>query len=123
VTTDHDAASPAETLAGARLPFDPSALVFRERVHYAVDANWKIAVENYLECYHCPVAHPGFSALVDVDPDAYVLEESGEVWSQYGSARDGDGRGKRTGPWSSRCSAASSRASWTEAACCPKANV
>jgi choline monooxygenase len=56
-------------------------VVFRERVHHAVDANWKIAVENYLECYHCPVAHPDFSALVDVDPDAYVLEESGEVWS------------------------------------------
>jgi phenylpropionate dioxygenase-like ring-hydroxylating dioxygenase large terminal subunit len=66
-------------------------VVFRERVHHAVDANWKIAVENYLECYHCPVAHPDFSALVDVDPDAYVLEESGEVWSLYGSARDGDG--------------------------------
>jgi phenylpropionate dioxygenase-like ring-hydroxylating dioxygenase large terminal subunit len=61
--------------------FDPSALVFRERVHHAVDANWKIAVENYLECCHCPVAHPDFSALVDVDPDADVLEESGEVWS------------------------------------------
>ena len=41
------------------LPFDPAALVFRERVDYALEANWKIAVENYLECYHCPVAHPG----------------------------------------------------------------
>ena len=47
--------------AAARLPFDPAALVFRERVDYALEANWKIAVENYLECYHCPVAHPGFS--------------------------------------------------------------
>jgi phenylpropionate dioxygenase-like ring-hydroxylating dioxygenase large terminal subunit len=90
-SADPDAASPAEMLAGARLPFDPSSLVFRERVHYAVDANWKIAVENYLECYHCPVAHPGFSTLVDVDPDAYVLEAEGAVWSQYGRAREGGG--------------------------------
>jgi choline monooxygenase len=58
-------------------------LVFRERVDYALDANWKIAVENYLECYHCPVAHRGLSALIDVDPDAYVLKGEGSVWSQY----------------------------------------
>ena len=24
-------------------------------------ANWKIVVENFLECYHCPVAHQSFS--------------------------------------------------------------
>jgi nitrite reductase/ring-hydroxylating ferredoxin subunit len=76
-------------LEGLRLPSDPSALVFRERVGYALEANWKIAVENYLECYHCPVAHPGFSRLVDVDPDAYRLEGEGPVWSQYGRSRDG----------------------------------
>jgi phenylpropionate dioxygenase-like ring-hydroxylating dioxygenase large terminal subunit len=91
VCADPAAVPPAETLAAARLPFDPAGLVFRERVDYALDANWKIAVENYLECYHCPVAHPGFSRLVDVDPDAYVLEGDGPVWSQYGRARSGDG--------------------------------
>nr|NIR29049.1 aromatic ring-hydroxylating dioxygenase subunit alpha [Gammaproteobacteria bacterium]NIR82970.1 aromatic ring-hydroxylating dioxygenase subunit alpha [Gammaproteobacteria bacterium]NIR90335.1 aromatic ring-hydroxylating dioxygenase subunit alpha [Gammaproteobacteria bacterium]NIU04116.1 aromatic ring-hydroxylating dioxygenase subunit alpha [Gammaproteobacteria bacterium]NIV51412.1 Rieske 2Fe-2S domain-containing protein [Gammaproteobacteria bacterium] len=26
-----------------------------------VQANWKVAVENYNECYHCPVVHPTFS--------------------------------------------------------------
>src|SRR4029453_15787211 len=30
--------------------------------------------ENYLECYHCPVVHKGFSAAYDVDPDEYRLE-------------------------------------------------
>ena len=91
VSADHEAPGPAEMLADARLPFEPSSLVFRERFHYALDANWKIAVENYLECYHCPVAHPGFSDLVDVDPGSYVLEGNGPVWSQYGHARDGSG--------------------------------
>ena len=66
-------------------------LAFRERRTYTVAANWKIAVENYLECYHCAVAHPGFSRLVDVDPDAYTLECAARRWSQYGQARDGDG--------------------------------
>ena len=44
------------------------------RYDYVIAANWKIVVENYLECYHCPVAHPSFSDLIDVDPDAYRLE-------------------------------------------------
>ena len=35
------------------------------------------ALENYLECYHCPVAHPGFSKVIDVDPDAYRLSVEG----------------------------------------------
>jgi choline monooxygenase len=92
VNADRAAPPLAEVLGSLAVPFDPDTLVFRERVEYSVAANWKIAVENYLECYHCPVAHPGFSRLVDVDPDAYVLEGEGPVWSQYGRARDGDGR-------------------------------
>ena len=31
-------------------------------------------VENFLECYHCATAHPGFSSEVDVHPDRYLLE-------------------------------------------------
>jgi Rieske 2Fe-2S family protein len=31
------------------------------RACYSVDANWKLATENYLECYHCAPAHPEFS--------------------------------------------------------------
>ena len=46
-----------------------------------------MAVENYLECYHCPVAHKAFSALVDVDPDAYRLEAANGLLSQYGERR------------------------------------
>lgn len=33
---------------------------------YSVRCNWKVAVENALECYHCPIAHPSFSNLFDV---------------------------------------------------------
>ncbi len=36
----------------------------RVRHHYDIAANWKVVVDNYLECYHCPVAHPGFSVLI-----------------------------------------------------------
>ena len=33
------------------------------RKTYSVRANWKLALENYHECYHCGPAHPEFSGL------------------------------------------------------------
>jgi Rieske 2Fe-2S family protein len=33
------------------------------RETYTMDANWKLAVENYLECYHCTPSHPEYSKL------------------------------------------------------------
>lgn len=31
------------------------------RETYAINANWKLAVENYMECYHCGPAHEEYS--------------------------------------------------------------
>jgi Rieske 2Fe-2S family protein len=31
------------------------------REMYSIRANWKLAIENYMECYHCAPAHPEFS--------------------------------------------------------------
>ena len=70
----------------------------------SLEANWKVAVENYLECYHCPVAHKAFSALVDVDPDSYRLEAADGLFSQYGRAPNGPDDGTATQPASSTSS-------------------
>jgi Rieske 2Fe-2S family protein len=45
---------------------------------YVVEANWKLIVENYLECYHCPTIHP---ELCRVSPpeSAEALDHSG-IW-------------------------------------------
>jgi phenylpropionate dioxygenase-like ring-hydroxylating dioxygenase large terminal subunit len=60
---------------------DVDGLRFHVRWPYELRANWKIAVENYLECYHCAVNHPGF---VDaVDERALRLEASGSRLSQF----------------------------------------
>ena len=42
---------------------------------YEVAANWKIVVENYNECLHCPTVHP---ELVSIVP----LYRFGEVWDE-----------------------------------------
>lgn len=66
---------------------DLDALRFYERFEYEIEANWKIVVENFLECYHCPVAHPSFSTVIDVDPDSYRLERHEWFSSQLGPLR------------------------------------
>jgi phenylpropionate dioxygenase-like ring-hydroxylating dioxygenase large terminal subunit len=70
------------------------ALRFRRRSEFELACNWKIAVENYLECYHCAVAHPGFSAVVDVSPDAYRLETDTLSSSQFGPSKEGRSEGQ-----------------------------
>ena len=49
--------------------------------------NWKVVVENFLECYHCPTAHPAFSAEVETHPDRYVLEAHPTFASQFCRAK------------------------------------
>lgn len=68
---------------------DVDALRFRERAVSEYDANWKICCENFLECYHCHVAHPGLSKVLDVSEDAYRLEEGRWLSSQYGPVKQG----------------------------------
>jgi len=67
---------------------DVDGLVFHSRADSEYSANWKVCVENYLECYHCSVAHPSFSKAIDVAPDAYALETRRWLASQYGEARN-----------------------------------
>ncbi|MDX6358017.1 MAG: glycine betaine catabolism [Nocardioidaceae bacterium] len=39
-------------------PYDAASLVTCETHTYDVEANWKVIVENYQECYHCSMIHP-----------------------------------------------------------------
>ncbi len=41
-------------------------LTFGHRLTYDIKSNWKNVVDNFLECYHCPVAHKDFCTLVDM---------------------------------------------------------
>jgi len=48
---------------------------------YEIASNWKIVVENFNECYHCPIAHPKFSEVIDTN--AYRVETDHEYFSTY----------------------------------------
>ena len=69
------------------LGLDVASLVHHSRWEAEIDANWKIVCENFLECYHCAVAHPGFSEVIDVSPEAYTLSSDGRLSTQHGPLR------------------------------------
>jgi choline monooxygenase len=81
-----DALGPVPELV-AGLGLDVEALRFHHRSEFELEANWKLACENFLECYHCAVAHPSLSDVLDVAPDAYRLESDGLTSSQFGPLR------------------------------------
>ena len=45
--------------------FQFEGLQFAERRDYVIDCNWKVYVDNYLEGYHIPIAHPGLMREID----------------------------------------------------------
>jgi choline monooxygenase len=92
VNPDADAAPLAEFLDGipervAEAGIDVDSLRFLQRSESEYDANWKICAENFLECYHCPTAHPGFSAVMDVSPSSYLLETHANRMTQWSPPR------------------------------------
>lgn len=95
VNADADAPPLAETLGElpdlvASAGLDVDALAFHSRAPFSLEANWKIAVENFLECYHCAVAHPSFSEVIDVTPSGYRLESHPTFASHHARLRNGD---------------------------------
>lgn len=44
-------------LAPLVAPFDLARTRVVHTAHYPVPANWKLAIENYMECYHCAPSH------------------------------------------------------------------
>lgn len=61
------------TLTPLLAPFGLARTLIAHREQYPVQANWKLLIENYNECYHCSAAHPEFSRSHAIHlPDARV---------------------------------------------------
>jgi Rieske 2Fe-2S family protein len=60
-------ASPFEAshapLIGRFSRFNMRSLKIGKTIEYDVKANWKLVVQNYSECYHCPLVHPALTKL------------------------------------------------------------
>jgi Rieske 2Fe-2S family protein len=52
-----------EPLIGRFSRFNLPRLRLGRTVSYEVKANWKLIVQNYSECYHCPLVHPALNKI------------------------------------------------------------
>lgn len=59
---------------------DIAGLTHAKRLTYDVKTNWKNVIDNFLECYHCHVAHKEFVDLVDME--TYEVQTHG-IWSSH----------------------------------------
>lgn len=69
---------------------DLASLTHAHRLTYRIKANWKSVVDNFLECYHCPVAHKGFSSMIDMD--TYKVTTHGIYSSHMAKAKLGENK-------------------------------
>jgi len=82
-------------------------LTFRLRQTYEISCNWKVYVDNYLEGYHIPRAHPGLHAVLDYK--RYAVHPEGATVVQVAPYRNG-ARTTRAPAGSSQAEAGSSGA-------------
>jgi phenylpropionate dioxygenase-like ring-hydroxylating dioxygenase large terminal subunit len=78
---------------------DLSDMILRDSREYEVRCNWKLAVDNMIECYHCPTGHPGFNAFYDIAPENYIIELHGACSYQRGNLRDKPAAQAHKGDW------------------------
>jgi glycine betaine catabolism A len=49
-------------------------LALGRRIRYEVRANWKLLVENFMECYHCATIHPELTAVLPEFAGGYAAQ-------------------------------------------------
>ncbi len=64
-----------EPLAGRFARYNLPALRTVRRIEYEVQANWKLILQNYNECLHCPTIHPELSTKLPYTSGANDLVE------------------------------------------------
>ena len=54
--------------------YDVAGLAVGRRIVYDVAANWKLIVENFMECYHCATIHPELTEVLPELADGYAAQ-------------------------------------------------
>ena len=55
-------------------------LKFAQRSTWDIKCNWKTAIENFSECYHCSPAHPAFVEVVDMKTYSVTTHD---IWNVH----------------------------------------
>ncbi|GAA3467619.1 aromatic ring-hydroxylating oxygenase subunit alpha [Nonomuraea roseola] len=54
--------------------YDVAGLEVGRRIVYDVKANWKLIIENFMECYHCATIHPELTEVLPEFADGYAAQ-------------------------------------------------
>ena len=54
--------------------YDIDNLEVGKRIVYDVKANWKLIIENFMECYHCATIHPELTEVLPEFADGYAAQ-------------------------------------------------
>lgn len=93
-----------ETLAPRLVEYRPEHMRRVTRRSYDCQANWKVMLENYMECYHCSGAHPEFCHTADLrirasDEYASQAHDQHPYWSTDVPLRAGMQSASMTGEY------------------------
>jgi phenylpropionate dioxygenase-like ring-hydroxylating dioxygenase large terminal subunit len=56
---------------------------FGFELDWTVHANWKVFLDNAIECYHCPTCHPELARVLEMDPLRQHAALGGRYWSTH----------------------------------------
>ena len=82
--------------------YDIGTLAVGRRILYDVQANWKLIIENFMECYHCATIHPELTEVLPEFADGLAAQFFVNHGALFGEDIEGftvDGRvGPRAAP-------------------------
>ena len=76
---------------------DLDRIRFHSHHEWTQEVNWKVALENYLECYHCPNSPPGLQQGDRRRPGLVPAQRGADVVEPARPGAEGSARGSRQG--------------------------
>ena len=69
--------------------YDIDNLAVGHRITYDVAANWKLIVENFMECYHCATIHPELTEVLPEFTEGYAAQYFVGHGAEFGDEIEG----------------------------------
>ncbi len=69
--------------------YQVQSLSVGRRIVYDVAANWKLIVENFMECYHCATIHPELTEVLPEFADGYAAQYYVNHGAEFGDGIEG----------------------------------
>ncbi|WOF23452.1 aromatic ring-hydroxylating dioxygenase subunit alpha [Microbacterium betulae] len=64
-------------------------LAIGRRIAYDVHANWKLVIENFMECYHCATIHPELTQVIPEFAEGWAAQTNVGLGAEFGEGIEG----------------------------------